>query len=174
MKEEVLLYSVCAGIAIAAVAITSIIKLIVCSIANKMGKDVSGNAKEYIFTPIALVIAALGLYIWLDKFIRLENEEQFVLIVAAFSVGTMLIYWLLFQPTRKLVKKILSLLKKTELKPAVEFVENLVESTEDAKQEQTSVDGLQSNAKNESKKTSLSAANAADSLREMVETLKKK
>ena len=97
MKDDIIMYGVCAAISIAAVAITSIVKLIVCSIAKKMEKDVSSNAKEYLFTPLALVLSAIGLYIWLDRFVNLENDEKFILIVACFSVGTMLIYWLLFQ-----------------------------------------------------------------------------
>ena len=81
MKEQVLLYSVCAAISVAAVGITSIAKIVVCAIAKRAGKDLSGNVKEYIFTPIALILAALGLYIWLEKFMHVEDEELFVLII---------------------------------------------------------------------------------------------
>ena len=59
MKEQVLLYGVCAAISVAAVAITSMAKLIVCAIAKRYGKNVSGNVKEYVFTPIALLLAAV-------------------------------------------------------------------------------------------------------------------
>ena len=72
MKDDIIMYGVCAAISIAAVAITSIVKLIVCSIAKKMEKDVSSNAKEYLFTPLALVLSAIGLYIWLDRFVNLD------------------------------------------------------------------------------------------------------
>ena len=77
MKEQVLLYGVCAAISVAAVGITSIAKIIVCAIAKRAGKDISGNVKEYIFTPMALILAALGLYIWLENFMHVEDEELF-------------------------------------------------------------------------------------------------
>ena len=74
MKEQVLLYGVCAAISVAAVAITSMAKLIVCAIAKRYGKNVSGNVKEYVFTPIALLLAALGNYFWLEKGMELAKR----------------------------------------------------------------------------------------------------
>lgn len=125
MKEQILRYSVCTAIAVGVVAITSLLKIIVCAIAKKCGKNLSGNVKEYLFTPIALVLAALGEYIWLDKFMPIENEEVFILIIISFSVGTMLIYWLLFQPTRKAAVNLFRAIAKSgKLKPIVETVEN--------------------------------------------------
>ena len=121
MKEQVLLYSVCAAISVAAVGITSIAKIVVCAIAKRAGKDLSGNVKEYIFTPIALILAALGLYIWLEKFMHVEDEELFVLIIVCFSVGTMLIYWLLFQPTRKLATALIhAIARRVNAEPVVD------------------------------------------------------
>ena len=60
MKELILLYGVCAAISIASVALTSIIKIVVCAIAKRNGKDVSGNVKEYVFTPIAILLPDWG------------------------------------------------------------------------------------------------------------------
>lgn len=168
MKDDIIMYGVCAAISIAAVAITSIVKLIVCSIAKKRKKDVSSNAKEYLFTPIALVLSAIGVYIWLDRFVRLENDERFILIVACFSIGTMLVYWLLFQPTRKLAKAIIrAIVNKSKLKPAVDAVEQIIvnSSTEYNKTD------LQSTAK---PLAGSEADKSAESLREMVESIKNK
>ena len=89
MKEQVLLYGVCAAISIVAVALTSLIKIIVCAIAQKYGKDISGNVKEYVFTPIAIIIAGLGCYFWVNKVSPEMGAEQFILTIAAFSLATM-------------------------------------------------------------------------------------
>lgn len=164
MKDDIIIYGVCAAISIAAVAITSIVKLIVCSIAKKMKKDVSSNAKEYLFTPLALVLSAIGLYIWLDRFVNLENDEKFILIVACFSVGTMLIYWLLFQPTRKIAQAIIrAIISRSKIKPAVDAVDQILADSS----VENSDSALQSTAKSEAEKT-------AESLREIVESIKNK
>ena len=89
MKELILLYGVCAAISIASVALTSIIKIIVCAIAQKNGKDVSGNVKEYVFTPIAILLAGFGCYFWLNKISPEMGEEQFILTIGTFSLVTM-------------------------------------------------------------------------------------
>lgn len=164
MKDDIIMYGVCAAISIAAVAITSIVKLIVCSIAKKMKKDVSSNAKEYLFTPLALVLSAIGLYIWLDRFVNLENDEKFILIVACFSVGTMLIYWLLFQPTRKIAQAIIrAIISRSKIKPAIDAVDQILADSSG----ENSDSALQSTAKSEAEKT-------AESLREIVESIKNK
>ena len=164
MKDDIIMYGVCAAISIAAVAITSSVKLIVCSIAKKMEKDVSSNAKEYLFTPLALVLSAIGLYIWLDRFVNLENDEKFILIVACFSVGTMLIYWLLFQPTRKIAQAIIrAIISRSKIKPAVDAVDQILADSS----VENSDSALQSTAKSEAEKT-------AESLREIVESIKNK
>lgn len=164
MKDDIIMYGVCAAISIAAVAITSIVKLIVCSIAKKMEKDVSSNAKEYLFTPLALVLSAIGLYIWLDRFVNLENDEKFILIVACFSVGTMLIYWLLFQPTLKIAQAIIrAIISRSKIKPAVDAVDQILADSS----VENSDSALQSTAKSEAEKT-------AESLREIVESIKNK
>lgn len=184
MKEQVLLYSVCAVISVAAVGITSIAKIVVCAIAKRAGKDISGNVKEYIFTPMALLLAALGLYIWLEKFMHVADEELFVLLIVCFSVGTMLIYWLLFQPTRKLATAIIhAIAKKTNVEPVVDVIEGVM-TQEESETSKAAENNLQSTAENAAnseadektpnKNLSTVVETAADKLKAMVEAIKKK
>ena len=181
MKEQVLLYGVCAAISVAAVGITSIAKIIVCAIAKRAGKDISGNVKEYIFTPMALILAALGLYIWLENFMHVEDEELFVLLIVCFSVGTMLIYWLLFQPTRKLATAIIhAIAKKANVEPVVDVIEGVIDQTEE-KVSEPAENNLQSIAtkteaaeKPTEKELNDATETAADKLRAMVDAIKKK
>lgn len=124
MKEQLLLYGVCAAIAIVAVAVTSLLKIVVCAIAKRSGRSLSGNIKEYLFTPIAILLAAGGEYLWLERFMHIEDEQLFILLVVCFSLGTMLIYWLLFQPTRKAAVNIIrAIAKRSKFSPIVEAVE---------------------------------------------------
>ena len=175
MKELILLYGVCAAISIASEALTSIIKIVVCAIAKKNGKDVSGNVKEYVFTPIAILFAGLGCYFWLIKISPEMGEQQFIMTIAAFSLATMLIYLMLFQSTRKIASAIFNaLVKKANLDPVVEVVQSVINGTAENEEDkenhleaETTI--LQSNAK-----TSQSTAEkAAASLQEMVEKIKK-
>lgn len=176
MKEQVLLYGVCAAISVAAVAITSIAKLIVCAIAKHFGKNVSGNVKEYVFTPIALLLAALGNYLWLEKGIGLTDDEQFILIVVCFSIGTMLVYWLLFQPTRKMATAIIrAVAKNIKADPIVDAVEGILTETGETNEEKI----LQVNAKEDEKameksSRTVSEKSEEDKLRAMVEAIKNK
>ena len=184
MKEQVLLYSVCAAIAVAAVGITSVAKIVVCAIAKRAGRDLSGNVKEYVFTPMALILAALGLYIWLEKFMHVENEELFVLLIVCFSVGTMLIYWLLFQPTRKLATAVIhAIARRVNAVPVVEAVEQVVGEAEEETDLQANANGggaaEKLSAETESAMTDNSSASviadsAADKLKAMVDAIKKK
>lgn len=188
MKEQILLYGVCAAIAVAAVAVTSLLKIVVCAIAKKCNKNLSGNVKEYLFTPIALLLAAGGEYLWLDRFMHIEDEQLFILLVVSFSLGTMLIYWLLFQPTRKAaVNLIRAIAKKSKLSPIVEAVEqsglpdllsgeedDLQSNAEDGKAdvaEKQSPDLAQSSATQDAK-IDASPPTAEEQLRDMVNALK--
>ena len=184
MKEKVLLYSVCAAIAVAAVGITSVAKIVVCAIAKRAGRDLSGNVKEYVFTPMALILAALGLYIWLERFMHVEDEELFVLLIVCFSVGTMLIYWLLFQPTRKLATAVIhAIARRVNAEPVVEAVEQVVgEAEEETDLQANANDGGAAeklSAEPESgtavdSSASIIADSAADKLKAMVDAIKKK
>lgn len=184
MKEQVLLYSVCAAISVAAVGITSIAKIVVCAIAKRAGKDLSGNVKEYIFTPIALILAALGLYIWLEKFMHVEDEELFVLIIVCFSVGTMLIYWLLFQPTRKLATALIhAIARRVNAEPVVDAVEEVVSEADGETNLQENANGGGAAEKpsagtgsetTDNFSASVIADSAADKLKAMVDAIKKK
>lgn len=182
MKEQFLLYGVCAAISITSVAVTSLLKIIVCAIAKRCGKSVSGNVKEYIFTPIALLLAAGALYVWLDRFMRIEDEQLFILITVCFSVGTMLIYWLLFQPTRKAAKSVIRTIARCfNVEPVVDAVQEVI-ATENAEEE--SQKDLQSNAERKEEipppavsdvtSEAVPTDSAADKLRAMVEAIKKK
>ncbi len=191
MKEQVLLYGVCAAISIASVAVTSLMKIIVCAIAKRCGKSVSGNVKEYIFTPIALLLAAGALYVWLDRFMCIEDEQLFILITVCFSVGTMLIYWLLFQPTRKAARSVIRTIARCfNVEPVVDVVQEVMAAEDEEKPdepEEKPVKGLQSNAERKGESPSPAeteikadaappdnATDAADKLRAMVEAIKKK
>ncbi len=186
MKEQILQYGVCTAIAVGVVAITSLLKIIVCAIAKRCGKNLSGNVKEYLFTPIALVLAALGEYIWLDKFVRIESEEMFILLIVCFSLGTMLIYWLLFQPTRKAaVNLIRAIVKRGKFEPIVETVERSglskilngedvpLHSNAENSQENTD-DKLSTQDLAQSEKPSTSPPTAEEKLKAMVNALKSK
>lgn len=181
MKEQVLLYGVCAAISVAAVGITSIAKIIVCAIAKRAGKDISGNVKEYIFTPMALILAALGLYIWLENFMHVEDEELFVLLIVCFSIGTMLIYWLLFQPTRKLATAIIhAIAKKANVEPVVDVIEGVIDQAEEKVTEpaennlQSTAEKTEAAGKPTEEKLNDATETAADKLRAMVDAIKKK
>ena len=184
MKEQVLLYSVCAAISVAAVGITSVAKIIVCAVAKRAGRDLSGNVKEYVFTPMALILAALGLYIWLERFMHVENEELFVLLIVCFSVGTMLIYWLLFQPTRKLATALIhAIARRVNAEPVVDAVEEVVSEAGGEANLQANANGGGAAEKPSAETASETAAassvsaivdSAADKLKAMVDAIKKK
>ena len=184
MKEQVLLYSVCAAIAVAAVGITSVAKIVVCALAKRAGKDLSGNVKEYVFTPMALILAALGLYIWLERFMHVEDEELFVLLIVCFSVGTMLIYWLLFQPTRKLATAVIhAIARRVNAEPVVEAVEQVVGEAEEETDLQANANGGGAAEKppadadespSYASPETIIAETAADKLKAMVDAIKKK
>ncbi len=164
MKEQLLLYGVCAAIAFGAVAITSLIKVIVCAIAKRCGGDLSGNIKEYVFTPLAIGLAAAGLYIWLDRYIGMKNDDTFILTIVLFSVGTMVIYWLLFQPTRKFASAIIrAVAKKTHTEPIVDVVETFIDGKESVQKET-----------NKEEKIAKEEKTAAQTLQEMVNSIKNK
>lgn len=188
MKEQVLLYGVCAAISVAAVAVTSLLKIIVCAIARRCGKSLSGNAKEYIFTPIALLLAAGALYVWLERFMLVEDEQLFILITSLFSVGTMLIYWLLFQPTRKAAWGVIRMIARCfNVEPAVDAAKEVMSAahTEDA-QDEPSKSNSHSNAEKGGDELSPTASkpkaesrshppdSEADKLRAMVEAITSK
>ena len=160
MKQQVLMYVVSAAIAVLAVILTSIAKLITCAVLKTRGKDMSGNAKEYVFTPIALILSALGLYLWLDS-LNIKDDELFALIVICFSVGTMLIYWLIFQPTRKIAEVIIKkIAEKANLKPVIDIAEDIIQQ---ANNESSAV----------SNEVTTTSEKAEKSLQELVEVIKK-
>lgn len=131
MKEQILLYGVCLAISVSAVLVTSVIKFIVNGIAKKCGHSLSGNVKEYIFAPMAILLAATGLYFWLDKFCKMSFDERFILIIILFSIGTMVLYLLLFQPTRKFAMKIVRVIAQHFKVPAmVEVVKDVLSEAE--------------------------------------------
>lgn len=184
MKEHFLLYGVCAAITIAAVAVTSFLKIVVCAIAQRRGKNLSGNAKEYIFTPIALLLAAGALYVWLEYYMHVEDEQLFILIVVCFSVGTMLIYWILFQPTRKAAKGVLkAIVQYFHAEPIVQTMQDIKQAADASNDSQASDLHLNAEREGEVSPTALTesasedptnADSEADKLRAMVEAIKKK
>lgn len=181
MKEQFLLYGVCLAISIGAVAITSILKIIACAVARRCGKTLSGNVKEYIFTPIALLLAAGALYLWLDRFMRIQDEQLFILLIVCFSVGTMLIYWLLFQPTRKAAKGIIrAIAQYFHAEPIVNAAQdvltsaNVDEEKNDITQEKENSPSQTTSVPLDADGTPKAADSEADKLRAMVEAIKKR
>ena len=191
MKEQFLLYGVCAAISVVAVAVTSLLKIIVCAIAKRCGKSLSGNVKEYLFTPIAILLAAGGEYLWLEVFMHFEDEQVFILLTVCFSIATMLIYWLLFQPTRKAeVNLIRAAMKRGQFAPIVDAVEKsgldkilLGEDDEvhlnaESEQRQKTEEAVPSEPKNDftanEKRDVDLPRSAEEQLREMVNALKNK
>lgn len=180
MKEQVLLYVVCSAISFGAVVVTSLVKLIISSIAKKCGRDLSGNVKEYIFAPMAILIAASGLYVWLDKFCRLLFDEKFILILVCFSVGTMLLYLMLFQPTRKFAMKIIQIIAKTfkvpeivnKVKDALTETEILLNLSEEELQSTAEQNDVLATVEEKPPGKELTADAEADKLRAMVEVIK--
>ena len=177
MKEQVLLYGVCAAISIVAVALTSLIKIIVCAIAQKYGKDISGNVKEYVFTPIAIIIAGLGCYFWVNKVSPEMGAEQFILTIAVFSLATMLIYLMLFQSTRKIAVAIFNaIVQKKGLEPVVDAVQSVIGGIDTAK-DTNSVEDVskeKNNLQSSANYSSGTAQDAAANLQAMVEKIKKR
>ena len=74
MKQDIIMYGVCLALVIAAVAITSLIKYAVKAICEKCGKPLSSTMKEYIFTPLAVSLAGLGVYFWLRNGCEIQSE----------------------------------------------------------------------------------------------------
>lgn len=146
MQYYLLLYGVCAVITLAAVLLTSLIKVCVCA-ALKKGGGLSGTAKEYLFTPIAITLAASGVFFWLVKGLKIVDVEFIVLCTAAFSVATMFFYWLIFQPTRKLAVKLITIIsERVRLKELAEVLKEVAETGKDVTKED-----LQSIAKTDGK-----------------------
>lgn len=168
MKYYLLLYGVCAVITLAAVLLTSLIKVCVCA-AFKKGGGLSGTAKEYVFTPIALLSAAAGVFWWLTQGLKLTDVEFIVLCTGAFSVATMFFYWLIFQPTRKLAVKLITIIsERVRLKELAETLKE-VASGKDLTQED-----LQSIAKTDEKteEISQSALSADEAFHNAINALK--
>lgn len=110
MIYQIKLYGVCAVIAFCAVLITSLIKLMAAGIAKKCGKSLPGVAKEYVFTPIAILLSGGGVFVWLTRWLCLTDAEFIILCTVAFAIATMFLYWLVFQPTRKLAVTLASII----------------------------------------------------------------
>ena len=108
---------------------------------------------------------------------HLADDEQFILIVTCFSVGTMLVYWLLFQPTRKMATAIIHVIaKKIKAEPIVDAVEGILNTTAP---NPNSENNLQANAKTEGMAMEKSPditckETEEDKLRAMVDAIKKK
>ena len=156
MMYQLKLYGVCALIAFAAVLITSLIKLAVSALAKKAGKKLSGAAKEYLFTPIAILLSGGGVLLWLTRGLRLTDAEFIILCSAAFAVATMFLYWLIFQPTRKLAVKLITIVaERVRLKELAETLKEAADGKDVTKED------LQSIAKtDESEKPSTTADQA--------------
>lgn len=115
---------------------------------------------------------------------HVTDEELFVLLIVCFSIGTMLIYWLLFQPTRKLATAIIhAIAKKANVEPVVDVIEGVLDQ-EESEISNATENNLQSTAENATnseanEKTpnenlSTVVETAADKLKAMVEAIKKK
>ena len=107
-----------------------------------------------------------------------------MLIIVCFSVGTMLIYWLLFQPTRKLATALIhAIARRVNAEPVVDAVEEVVSEADGEANLQANANGGEAaeklSAETESamidnSSVSVIADSAADKLKAMVEAIKKK
>lgn len=121
---------------------------------------------------------------WLEKFMHVESEEQFVLIILCFSFATMVIYWMLFQPTRKLATALIhAIARRVNAEPVVDAVEEVVSEAEGETNLQASANGGGAAEKPsvgtgsgmaDNSSTSVIADSAADKLKAMVDAIKKK
>lgn len=136
MIYQLKLYGVCAIIAFCAVLITSLLKLTAAGLAKKCGKTLSGAAKEYVFTPIAILLSGGGVFIWLTRWLCLTDAEFIILCTAAFAIATMFLYWLVFQPTRKLAVKLASIIaERVRLKELAETLKEAAAGNDVSKED---------------------------------------
>lgn len=117
------MYGVCLALVIAAVAITSLIKYVVKAICEKCGKPLSSTMKEYIFTPLAVSLAGLGVYFWLRNGCEIQSESFIYLVSALAGTLTTIVYLAVFQPTRKIAVKIVQWIsQKIDLRKAAQLL----------------------------------------------------
>lgn len=122
MKQDIIMYGVCLALVIAAVAITSLIKY-VKAICEKCGKPLSSTMKEYIFTPLAVSLAGLGVYFWLRNGCEIQSESFIYLVSALAGTLTTIVYLAVFQPTRKIAVKIVQWIsQKIDLRKAAQLL----------------------------------------------------
>lgn len=123
MKQDIIMYGVCLALVIAAVAITSLIKYAVKAICEKCGKPLSSTMKEYIFTPLAVSLAGLGVYFWLRNGCEIQSESFIYLVSALAGTLTTIVYLAVFQPTRKIAAKIVQWIsQKIDLRKAAQLL----------------------------------------------------
>lgn len=123
MKQDIIMYGVCLALVIAAVAITSLIKYAVKAICEKCGKPLSSTMKEYIFTPLAVSLAGLGVYFWLRNGCEIQSESFIYLVSALAGTLTTIVYLAVFQPTRKIAVKIVQWIsQKIDLRKAAQLL----------------------------------------------------
>lgn len=121
--SDFLIYGVCALLIVGAVAVTSIVKIIVKKVAEKNGKELSGTFKEYIFTPLSVSLASVSVYFWLKCGCSIDNSVFLKLFSALAGAVAPIIYLLLFQSTRKIAVRILNWIRsKIDVKKAAEVV----------------------------------------------------
>lgn len=110
-----LIYGVYAAIVVAAIGITSCVKLIV----KKCSAQGMSTLWEYILSIISFVLAAGGAFCWLYFFGGYTSVPYFCVMCALAGTSTYIIYLLLFQSTRKaglaLIHKITSKITGKEI-----------------------------------------------------------
>ncbi|MBQ8323238.1 MAG: hypothetical protein IJX91_04655 [Clostridia bacterium] len=165
MIFQVKLYGVSAVIAFCAVLITSLIKLVTSAIVKKRGKEIPSAVKEYIFTPLAIVLSGGGVFIWLTRWMGIKDAEFIILCTVSFAIATMFLYWLIFQPTRKLAVKLMKIVaERVRLKELAETLKAAADGKDVTKED------LQSIAKTDADKP---PATADEEFHNAVNALKK-
>ncbi len=140
MIYQVKLYGVSAIIAFCAVLVTSFIKLMASAIVKKSGKELPSAVKEYIFTPLAIVLSGGGVFIWLTRWMGMKDAEFIILCTASFAIATMFLYWLIFQPTRKLAVRLMKIVaERIRLKELAETLKAATEKTDITKKDLQSI-----------------------------------
>ncbi len=166
--SDFLIYGVCALLVIGAVAVTSIIKIIVKKVAEKNGKELSGTFKEYIFTPLSVSLASVSVYFWLKCGCSIDNSVFLKLFSALAGAIAPIIYLLLFQSTRKIAVKILNWIRsKINLKKAAEVVISA------AKDKEVNIDDLAGVVKTEESGKGQDAAEGSSNFEDLVAQITK-
>lgn len=124
-----LIYGIYACIIVAAIGVTSCVKLIV----KRVAKENIGTLWEYLLSIISFVLAAGGSFLWLYFYGQFTSAGYYCVMCLLAGTSTYIIYLLLFQSTRKaglaLIKAITSRVTGKEFTDAIASTAKTGEAT---------------------------------------------